>query len=131
MKKIKDILRLKFITNISYRQISRALNVPSSTVGDYCKRFEIIDKKIDEFLNLDDDEISQILFPEKSLPKSYKSRPIPDVEYIHKEITKKGVTFELLWQEYKEMHPDGYGCSQFKEYYYKYKRKLNIVYLCL
>lgn len=23
------------------------------------------------------------------------------------------------------MHPDGYGCSQFKEYYYKYKRKLN------
>lgn len=125
MKKIKDILRLKFITNISYRQISRALNVPSSTVGDYCKRFEIIDKKIDEFLNLDDDEISQILFPEKSLPKSYKSRPIPDVEYIHKEITKKGVTFELLWQEYKEMHPDGYGCSQFKEYYYKYKRKLN------
>ena len=42
MKKIKDILRLKFITNISYRQISRALNVPSSTVGDYCKRFEII-----------------------------------------------------------------------------------------
>ena len=48
MKKIKAILRLKFITNISYRQISRALNVPSSTVGDYCKRFEIIDKKIDE-----------------------------------------------------------------------------------
>lgn len=43
MKKIKDILRLKFITNISYRQISRALNVPSSTVGDYCKRFEIIE----------------------------------------------------------------------------------------
>ena len=35
MKKIKDILRLKFITNISYRQISRALNVPSSTVGDW------------------------------------------------------------------------------------------------
>lgn len=30
-----------------------------------------------------------------------------------------------MWQEYKEMHPDGYGCSQFKEYYYKYKRKLN------
>ena len=45
-------------------------------------------------------------------PKSYKSRPIPDVEYIHKEITKKGVTFELLWQEYKEMHPDGYGCRR-------------------
>ena len=65
------------------------------------------------------------MFPEKSLPKTYKTRPKPNVEYIHKEIAKKGVTFELLWQEYKEQHPDGYGCSQFKEYYYKYKKRLN------
>lgn len=125
MKKIKDVLRLRFITNISYRQISRAVNTPSSTCADYCKRFEIIGKNIDEFLTLDEDEIYSLLFPEKSLPKTYKLRPKPNVEYIHNEIAKKGVTFELLWQEYKEIHPDGYGCSQFKEYYYKYKRKLN------
>ena len=125
MKKIKDVLRLRFITNISYRQISRALNTPSSTTADYCKRFEITNYSIDEFLSLDEDEIYQLLFPEKSLPKTYKTRPKPYVEYIHKEIAKKGVTFELLWQEYKEQHPDGYGCSQFKEYYYKYKKRLN------
>ena len=125
MKKIKDILRLRFITNISYRQISRAVNTPSSTAADYCKRFEITNYSIDEFLSLDEDEIYQLLFPEKSLPKTYKTRPKPNVEYIHKEIAKKGVTFELLWQEYKEQHPDGYGCSQFKEYYYKYKKRLN------
>ena len=125
MKKIKDVLRLRFITNISYRQISRALNTPSSTAADYCKRFEITNYSIDEFLSLDEDEIYQLLFPEKSLPKTYKTRPKPNVEYIHKEIAKKGVTFELLWQEYKEQHPDGYGCSQFKEYYYKYKKRLN------
>ena len=125
MKKIKDVLRLRFITNISYRQISRALNTPSSTTADYCKRFEITNYSIDEFLSLDEDEIYQLLFPEKSLPKTYKTRPKPNVEYIHKEIAKKGVTFELLWQEYKEQHPDGYGCSQFKEYYYKYKKRLN------
>ncbi len=125
MKKIKDVLRLRFITNISYRQISRAVNTPSSTAADYCKRFEITNYSIDEFLSLDEDEIYQLLFPEKSLPKTYKTRPKPNVEYIHKEIAKKGVTFELLWQEYKEQHPDGYGCSQFKEYYYKYKKRLN------
>ena len=76
-------------------------------------------------MSLEEDEIYQLLFPEKSLPKTYKTRPKPNVEYIHKEIAKKGVTFELLWQEYKEQHPDGYGCSQFKEYYYKYKKRLN------
>ena len=66
-----------------------------------------------------------MLFPEKSLPKTYKLRLKPNVEYIHNEVAKKGVPFELLWQEYKEIHPDGYGCSQFKEYYYKYKKRLN------
>ncbi len=125
MKKIKDILKLKYITDISFRQISRAVNVPSSTVSDYCKRFEITKFTIDEFLLIDEDEIYKLLFPEKKLPPKYKIRPLPNVEYIHKEIAKRGVTFELLWQEYKEHHPDGYGCSQFKEYYYKYKKRLN------
>ena len=50
MKKIKDILQLKYITELSYRQISRGVNVPSSTVSDYCKRFEITKYSIDEFL---------------------------------------------------------------------------------
>ena len=125
MKKIKDILRLKYISELSFRQISRSVNVPSSTVSDYCKRFEITTYSIDEFLCMEEDIIYEILFPEKKLPRISKDRPLPDMEYIHKEIPKKGVTFELLWQEYKEMHPDGYGCSQFKEHYYRYKRKLN------
>jgi len=125
MKKIKDILKLKYITELSYRQISRGVNVPSSTVSDYCKRFEITPYDIDTFLAKDEDVIYEILFPEKKLPRLSKERPLPDVEYIHKEIAKKGVTFELLWQEYKEMHPNGYACSQFKEHYYRYKRKLN------
>ncbi len=125
MKKIKDILKLKYITDISYRQISRAANVPRSTVMDYCKRFEITTYDIDTFLSKDEDDIYEILFPEKKLPRTCLDRPLPDVEYIHKEIATKGVTFELLWQEYKEQHPNGYGCSQFKEHYYKYKKKLN------
>jgi len=31
MKKIKDILKLKYITELSYKQINRGINVPSST----------------------------------------------------------------------------------------------------
>ena len=99
MKKIKEILKLRFITKISLRQIGRAVDIPSSTVSDYCKRFEITKYILDEFLKIDEDTIYQLLFPEKKLPNKYKVRPVPDVEYIHKEIAKKGVTFELLWME--------------------------------
>jgi transposase len=125
MKKIKEILKLRFITEISLRQISRAVNVPNSTVSDYCKRFKITNYTIDELLKYDEDKIYQILFPEKKPSKKCKDRPVPDVQYIHKEIAKKGVTYELLWMEYKEQNPDGYGLSQFKEYYYKFKNKID------
>lgn len=124
MKHIKDILRLRFLTDISYRQISRALNLPSSTVSDYCKRFEITAYTIEEFLSFEDDKAYELLFPEKKVQRN-TNRPKPDVVYIHQEIAKKGITFELLWQEYKELHPDGYGLSQFKEHYYRYKKRLN------
>ncbi len=88
MKKIKDILRLRFITNISYRQISRAVNTPSSTAADYCKRFGITNYSIDEFLSLEEDEIYKLLFPEKSLPKTYNTRPKPNVEdFIRSHVT--------------------------------------------
>jgi transposase len=125
MKKIKEILKLRFITEISLRQISRAVNVPNSTVSDYCKRFKITNYTIDELLKFDEDKIYQILFPEKKLSKKCKDRPVPDVQYIHKEIAKKGVTYELLWMEYKEQNPNGYGLSQFKEYYYRFKNKID------
>jgi transposase len=125
MKKIKEILRLRYIAEISLRQISRAVGVPRATVSDYCKRYEISNYKIKELVELDEDKIYQILFPEKKLSKQHKNRPLPDVEYIHKEIAKKGVTFELLWMEYKEQNPNGYGLSQFKEYYYRFKNKIN------
>lgn len=124
MKKIKEILRLKYITDLSARQISRAIKVPNSTVADYCRRFKTLNYAIEEFLKLDEDEIYQLLFPERRLSSRQKERPLPDFAYIHKEIAKKGVTYELLWMEYKEQHPDGYGLSQFKEHYYRFKNKI-------
>jgi len=125
MKKIKDILKLRFMTEISYRQISRAVNIPSSTVSDYCKRFEITKYAIDDFLDIDEDKIYLLLFPEKIRVDKSATRPLPNFEYIHKEIAKKSITFELLWMEYKEQHPDGYALSRFKELYYNFKKKVS------
>jgi transposase len=126
MKKIKEILKLKYITNISIRAIGRAVNVPPSTVSDYCKRFEKTGYTIDEILKFNEEKIYQHLFPEKKIPKiKKKDKPLPDFAYIHKEIAKKGVTFELLWMEYKEQYPNGYEISQFKKLYYKFKNKIN------
>ena len=62
MKKIKEILKLRFITDISFRQIGKAVNIPSSTVSDYCKRFEISKHTLDECLKMEEESIYQLLF---------------------------------------------------------------------
>jgi len=89
------------------RTPSRGVNVPSSTVSDYCKRFEITPYDIDTFLAKDEDVIYEILFPEKNLPRLSKERPLPDVEYIHKEIAKKVSSFlgsfQFIYFKYLEL----------------------------
>ena len=125
MKQIKEVLKLKYLMDFSYRRISKNIGISASTALDYCKRFEILTTTLDEFIVLDEEIMYRMLFPEKISCKKESTRPKPDVEYIDKEIRKKGVTYLLLWQEYKELHPQGYGYTQFKKHYHNYKKKLN------
>jgi transposase len=52
---------------------------------------------------------------------------LPDFNYIHAELRKKGVTLNLLWQEYKEQNPHGYQYSQFCHLYRKWTNKIDPV----
>lgn len=49
----------------------------------------------------------------------------PDWDEVHNELKRKGVTLQLLCDEYRNEHPDGYGYSQFCELYRKWKRKIS------
>jgi transposase len=49
---------------------------------------------------------------------------MPDQGVMHRELRRKGVTLQLLWQEYREAYPDGYGYSQFCEHYQRWKKRL-------
>ncbi|MDD3428360.1 MAG: IS21 family transposase, partial [Caldisericia bacterium] len=58
--------------------------------------------------------------------KDFEKKPMPDTEYIIKELKKKHVTLTLLWKEYKEEYPEGYQFTQFRYYVNEAKKKLNI-----
>jgi transposase len=47
---------------------------------------------------------------------------MPNWEEVHRELSRRGVTLRLLWLEYREKHPDGYGRTQFQEYYQRWKQ---------
>jgi transposase len=51
---------------------------------------------------------------------------MPAMYDLYQELHKKGVTLQLLWQEYKELNPDGYQYSQFCQLYRQWVQKLDV-----
>jgi transposase len=119
VKKIKEVLRLKYEAQLSNRAIAGACKVSNSTVGEYLKRAETagVSWPLGE---IGEEELYQKLFPEKAVV-SERKYPLPDWEAVQKDKRKKGVTLQLLWQEYKEKNPEGYQYSRFCEYFQRWK----------
>ena len=51
-------------------------------------------------------------------------RPQPDWAAIHRELRRPGVTLQLLWEEHRGAHPDGYGYSRYCELYRAWEGRL-------
>lgn len=104
MRKIKEIFRQHHNMR-SYRDIAGSLNVGISTISDYLSRANKIGLEWPFPEDLSEDELYNRLFN----PSSNKlvQRPLPEWEEVHRELRKKGMTLQLLWREYKEIHSNG------------------------
>jgi len=129
MRKIKDVLRLKYDCGISEREISRSCQVSRSTVADYIRRAAAAKLTWTEASSLTQTQLEERLFPNEHIPSTVK-RPAPDCEYIYNELRtyrKFNLTLSQLWLEYKQSHPDGYQYTQFCEHYWRWRKKLDYV----
>jgi len=124
MRKIREVLRLKFELKMDHRQIAASCGTTHVTVGKYLKRFQASGLSWPLAPEIDDGEIKRRLFGGADVPRE-PERPLPDLAAMSKELRRKGVTLQLLWQEYREIHPEGYGYSQFCEHYHRWKKRLN------
>jgi transposase len=120
LKKIREILRLKYEAGLSDRAIAGACKVSNSTVGEYLRRAETAGVRW-PLPEVGEEELYWKLFPEKERPTE-KRYPVPDWEEVRKELRQKGVTLRLLWIEYKEKYPDGYQYSRYCEYYQRWEK---------
>lgn len=120
MLKAREILRLHEV-GLSLREIGQACNCGKTTVAEVLVR---ADKTgITWPIELSDKQLMSALYPPV---ESKTSPPEPDLEYIFCEMKKKSVTLMLLWEEYKEKHPDGIMYSQFCERYRDFKKNNKI-----
>jgi len=116
MRKISEVMRLKWACGLSNRVIGRSCQISHSTVSEYLKRAEAAGLKWPLPERLDEDSLYRLLFPERAA-EGPTVRVLPDWETIHKELKKRNVTLRLLWTEYRESHPEEYGYSQYCDLY--------------
>jgi len=126
MRSIKKIIYLSYQSQLSVREISGALAIPKSTVSDYLHRFQESGLSLSDLEEKDSEALYALLFPKPPEKVAAPRKPLPDFIQIHQELKRKHVTRLLLWEEYREVHPDGYGYTQFCELYNRWRKTLSI-----
>ena len=99
MRKIRDVLRLKHANGVSDRQIAKAVGLARSTVADCLGRARVAGISWPIPDATDDAELERRLFPAHT--NATLSRPPPDWSHIHKELQRRSMTLQLVWEEYR------------------------------
>ncbi|HEX5246084.1 MAG TPA: IS21 family transposase [Gaiellaceae bacterium] len=132
MRKVREILRLRFERGLSQRQISASTGVSKGALGDYLRRAARAGLTWEVARELDDGEIEARLFryPGRNEPPR---RVAIDLPWVHRELRRMGVTLQQLWLEYRDAAaqslPSGgtpYGYSQFCDLYAAFRDRVDL-----
>jgi transposase len=126
MRKIREVLRLKWKCRLSHRQVERSVRLGHGTVCNYLRRARTAGLSWEEVDVLTDADLEERLFASPETRRRSESRPLPDWAQVHRELKRKSVTLSLLWQEYRESDPAGYGYSRFCELYRAWEGRLEV-----
>ncbi len=126
MRNIKKCLRLKFEVDLSHEKIGRALQLSKGVVSKYIKAARDTGIEWPAAALLDEVALGTALVPAARIVHTRGDRVLPDVITLNRELRRKGVTLQLLLEEYNAAHPDlpTYRYTQFVEHYRSYTRTL-------
>ena len=126
MRKIREVLRQKWVLGLSVRRIARSVGLSRPAVSSYLSRAEACGLSWPLPAELDDAELERRLYP--PTPSKRPSLTPPDWVAVHRDLKKnKHVTLQLLWDEYKAANPNGYQYSTFCLYYRRWRNRLDMV----
>ena len=127
MRKVTEILRLRWEQQLRVRQVAQSLAISHSTVIDTIYRAKAAGLSWPLPASLDNAALEALLYHgQETGPR--RVRPEPVWAEVHRELRrKKHVTLQLLWIEYQRTAPDGYKYTQFCVRYRQWAAALDVV----
>lgn len=126
MRKIREIMRLRYDCGWIHLKIAKSLQISESTVSECLKRIKEAGLSWPLPSDFTDEFLEAKLYPPAVGKIKEEKRGILDWDYVHKELRRKSVTLRLLWEEYKERYPEGIRYSQYCNIYRDWSKKLDV-----
>ena len=127
-RKVKEVLRLRFGLRLQQNQIARSCSIGQATVHRYLEKAAAAGLSWPLPEDLDDHRLEELLFPAAVGRPSQSTRSLPDFAEVRRQLqAHKHLTLQLVWEEYRETQPDGYGYSRFCELYKRWSRNQDVV----
>jgi len=131
MRKIREVLRLRFECGRSHAEIAASAAMGETTVGDYLARARGAGLTWAEASAMTDTEVEAKLFRDAVGRNEPPARVPVDFAWVHRELSRVGVTLQTLWVEYREgaSTTEGhrpYEYSRFCGLYARWRTKLAV-----
>lgn len=126
MRRVREILRLKYECGASDRAIAVSIGVARSTVQLCLARVAAAGLSWPLPSTLTDQGLEALLFASpRGCKPGVRHKAEPDWAAVHRELRRPGVTLLLLWEEYRAIHTSGYGYSRWCELYRSWEARLS------
>ena len=113
MRKIREVLRLRLEAGLSIRQISASTKTSVGSIQKLLARAQTLEVTWPLPEDLDDGRLAAMLYPGAD-PTSSSRYQVPDWLTVHQSLKHKGVTKQLLWEEYTAQYPN--RCYSYSQY---------------
>ncbi len=112
VRQIREVLRLRFECGLSHQNISDSCGIAKSSVQQCLSRAVASDITWAKAVAMNDGELEAILYP---APVNSVDTPKASFDWdeARLELAKKGVTKQLLWEEYCQSTPQPLSYSQY------------------
>lgn len=112
MRNVREVLGLSLDAGLSTRVVGERVGVSATAVREMLKRFERSGLAWPVPAEISDEELEGKLYGVAGVKPGRRKLPEPDWSVVARELKRKHVTLQVLWEEYIAEQPDGYRYSR-------------------
>jgi len=127
MRHVREILHLSLDCGLSTRVVGERAGVGPTTVRDTLRRFNRSGLSWPVPPEMTDADLEGRLYGVPGVKPGRRKLPEPDWSVVARELKRKHVTLQVLWEEYIAAHPDGYRYSRWCDLFRRWEGRLPLV----